>query len=237
MEYKDIDRLFQEKLKDKEVTPNPKVWNAIEKKLQKKKRRVLPIWWFSGAASLFLLGSFLVFNFYKNKQHKNNNLPVITKEVIEENKTDKKNIEENKIELLKEELKGIDTKVTEKENKDTSLEAIKNTISSSEDIVKKESFKDSLILVDSKIAEKEKDNTLEEVIKNNTFSFEDIVEKQEKERFKNTISSSKDVVEKDSFKRSSTLKNDKVVEKEKGIALEESTNKDEFFFSSFCFRC
>ena len=35
MEEKNIDRLFQEKLKDLEVTPNENVWDAIEEKLQK----------------------------------------------------------------------------------------------------------------------------------------------------------------------------------------------------------
>ncbi len=57
MEDKNIDRLFQEKLKDFEVTPNPEIWQQIESKLSKsKKRRILPFWWFSGAAiaSVFL---------------------------------------------------------------------------------------------------------------------------------------------------------------------------------------
>ncbi len=57
MEDKNIDRLFQEKLKDLEVIPNPEIWQQIENKLsKKKKRRILPFWWLSGAtiASVFL---------------------------------------------------------------------------------------------------------------------------------------------------------------------------------------
>ena len=55
-EQKNIDKLFQDKLKAFEVTPNEKVWNAMKAKLQKKKRRVLPIWWISsGVAALFIL--------------------------------------------------------------------------------------------------------------------------------------------------------------------------------------
>ncbi len=60
-----IDRLFQEKLEGLEVTPKPEVWNAIEAKLQKKKRRVLPMWWiYTGVASIVIIG-FLLYPFLK----------------------------------------------------------------------------------------------------------------------------------------------------------------------------
>ncbi|MFH6767407.1 hypothetical protein V8G56_01560 [Gaetbulibacter aquiaggeris] len=55
---KHIDRLFQEGFKDFEVTPKDAVWQNIEAKLNqnKKKRRILPIWWrYAGIAALFLL--------------------------------------------------------------------------------------------------------------------------------------------------------------------------------------
>lgn len=59
-----IDRLFQEKLEGFEATPNPEVWNAIEAKLTKKKRRVLPMWWlYSGVASILILG-FIAYPFF-----------------------------------------------------------------------------------------------------------------------------------------------------------------------------
>ncbi|WP_298237145.1 outer membrane beta-barrel protein [uncultured Algibacter sp.] len=57
-EKKHIDRLFQEKFKDFEATPNDKVWDNIEAKLKekKKRRRVIPIWWrYAGIAALLLL--------------------------------------------------------------------------------------------------------------------------------------------------------------------------------------
>jgi hypothetical protein len=63
MENKNIDRLFQEKMKNLEVAPNPKVWNAIEGKLQKKKRRILPFWWLSGSIAAILLLGFFLFPF------------------------------------------------------------------------------------------------------------------------------------------------------------------------------
>ncbi|GGF63252.1 porin family protein [Wenyingzhuangia marina] len=62
-ESKNIERLFQEKLKDLEMTPNPAVWNKIEKSMatpKKSKKRF--IWWFSGSVAALLLLGFLLFN-------------------------------------------------------------------------------------------------------------------------------------------------------------------------------
>lgn len=55
-ERKNIDRLFQEKFKDFEQIPDPVVWENIEHALlQKKKRRVIPIWWkFAGVAAILI---------------------------------------------------------------------------------------------------------------------------------------------------------------------------------------
>jgi hypothetical protein len=60
-ERKNIDRLFQEKFKDFEASPADNLWNDIEARLDKKKRkRVIPFWWkLSGVAAVFLIG-FLV---------------------------------------------------------------------------------------------------------------------------------------------------------------------------------
>ncbi len=60
-ERKKIDRLFQEKFRDFEVTPDEKVWSAIEAELTgKKKRRIIPFWWkISGAAAILLIGLLL----------------------------------------------------------------------------------------------------------------------------------------------------------------------------------
>ncbi|MEC3906353.1 hypothetical protein VOI54_04945 [Tamlana sp. 2201CG12-4] len=56
-EKKHIDRLFQESFKDFEATPGDAVWKNIEAKLNnKKRRRVIPIWWrYAGIAALLLL--------------------------------------------------------------------------------------------------------------------------------------------------------------------------------------
>lgn len=53
---KKLDRLFQEKLKDLEVTPPEIVWENIEAQLNKKdKKRVLPLWWKTAGAAAIIL--------------------------------------------------------------------------------------------------------------------------------------------------------------------------------------
>lgn len=79
---KNIDRLFQERFKDFEYTPNDKIWNNIHDALhEKKKRRVIPIWWkLSGiAAGLFL--AFLAFNPFENKYSDNPTVVITPKEI------------------------------------------------------------------------------------------------------------------------------------------------------------
>ncbi len=95
MEKRDIDRLFQEKLKGLEASPSPEVWNAIEGKLQKKKRRILPIWWFlSGAAAMLILGLFLIpFSDGKQMDEPIENQQIIT--ISPENNIEKKETNKN----------------------------------------------------------------------------------------------------------------------------------------------
>ena len=81
-EKKHIDRLFQEKLKDFEVIPDPAVWKNIESQLTKKKRRIVPFWIRIGSAAAVLLflisGGIWVFNF------ENQNKNIQTEEVVPE---------------------------------------------------------------------------------------------------------------------------------------------------------
>ena len=64
---KNIDRLFQERFKDFEVLPDDKIWNNIHDALhEKKKKRILPLWWkISGIAAGFML-AFLAFQNFSN---------------------------------------------------------------------------------------------------------------------------------------------------------------------------
>ncbi|OUR98093.1 hypothetical protein A9Q86_13615 [Flavobacteriales bacterium 33_180_T64] len=68
-EKKNIDKLFKEQLKNFEMTPNDALWENIERELHKdkRKRRVIPIWWkFAGIAAtlaiLFTIGNVIFSN-------------------------------------------------------------------------------------------------------------------------------------------------------------------------------
>lgn len=85
-DYKNIDRIFQEKLKDLEVSPPNQSWNLIQKKLapvSQKKR--FPIWLkFASVAALFLL-FFSISTIYlipDNKFSKNFLKKTTTEEVV-----------------------------------------------------------------------------------------------------------------------------------------------------------
>ena len=79
-EKKDIDRLFQEKFKDFEQSPSPEMWNRIEQELNKdkKKRRVIPIWWrVGGVAAMLLLFLTAGINWLTSSGTSNTSTPVI----------------------------------------------------------------------------------------------------------------------------------------------------------------
>lgn len=61
MNQKNIDQLFKNKLKNLQVSPDEKIWANVASKLRKKKRKVIPIWWLSGAvAAILLIGLFVL---------------------------------------------------------------------------------------------------------------------------------------------------------------------------------
>ena len=64
MNKKNLDKLFQEKLKDYRQTPDDQVWQSIQNSLdeKKKKRRVVPIWWKLGGVAAVLLIALLLIN-------------------------------------------------------------------------------------------------------------------------------------------------------------------------------
>lgn len=80
MGNKKIDNLFQEQLKNLEVSPNKRVWNNIEAQLTKKKRKIFPFWWFAGTAAsiLVLITLFYPFSSDVNQNYQNNSDEIIT---------------------------------------------------------------------------------------------------------------------------------------------------------------
>lgn len=96
-EYKNIDRVFQENLKDLEIDPGYKVWRNIENELQAKQPdKVMPLWRkISGVAILFLLMFSVGFGFFKlNKRStlKNNTITKPTSENTVVNNTPVRNL-------------------------------------------------------------------------------------------------------------------------------------------------
>ena len=72
---KHIDRLFQERFKDFEANPDPSVWSDIESSLNsdKKRRRIIPLWWkIAGVAALLVL-TFTIGNFIYNSNSNSDN--------------------------------------------------------------------------------------------------------------------------------------------------------------------
>lgn len=79
-EKKNLDRLFQEKFKDFEAAPPEFVWENIQEALQeKKKRRVIPLWFrLAGVAALLVLGGLLFTLFFNDAENGiNTNNPVV----------------------------------------------------------------------------------------------------------------------------------------------------------------
>lgn len=112
---KDIDRLFQERLKNLDAKPSSKVWTNIEAKLTKKKRRVLPFWWLGSGVAAILILTFLVFPFdTNNKDVKKDSLKEIIT-VAPKNKENTIDTQTIKKEVLKE-YKTDETVIKPKKN-------------------------------------------------------------------------------------------------------------------------
>ena len=94
-ENKNIERLFQEKFKDFEVSPPDFVWENIQEKLhpEEKKRRVIPFWFKTAgiAASFVAFFSVVVYNSDSPFNNTINNNAVVNSNTKKENSRDNKN--------------------------------------------------------------------------------------------------------------------------------------------------
>lgn len=108
-EQHNIERLFQEKFKDFEATPRPEVWESIEAKLTKKKRRVLPMWWFSGGVAATLVLGFLFYPYVIEQEIING----IDTDVVETTTKELKTKQEKEENLFKEDINNNETLVVE----------------------------------------------------------------------------------------------------------------------------
>jgi hypothetical protein len=81
-ERKNINKLFQEKFENFEISPDEMIWENIESKLkEKKKRRVIPFWWkLSGIAAALVIGLFVYDNDSKPTLNVGNSVVIQEKE-------------------------------------------------------------------------------------------------------------------------------------------------------------
>ncbi|QTD36531.1 hypothetical protein JL193_10260 [Polaribacter batillariae] len=179
MENKNIDRLFQERLKSLEATPNKKVWNNIESKLTKKKRSVLPFWWFSGAiAALFILGLFL-FPFSNRNSTEDKNI-IITNTTTEKIKENTKNTDSV---ILNKKIKNNVLIANEKPTKNSNIVKKKQT---------KKSNSNKVLITNNNAKSKGKkklvspQSAMEKIFLADNSAEENLVKKQPKKKVSNT---------------------------------------------------
>ena len=98
-ENKNIERLFQEKFKDFEVSPPDFIWENIQEKLhpKEKKRRVLPFWFKTAgiAASFVAIVSVVFYNMgndFKNTDANSNSNSIVNSETTKDNNNGNQNI-------------------------------------------------------------------------------------------------------------------------------------------------
>ncbi|MFH6970018.1 hypothetical protein [Flavobacterium petrolei] len=100
---KNIDRFFQERFKDFEMSPNEQVWKNIQTELkkEKKERKVIPFWIkFPGIAAAFLLGIFALNSLLNNNPDSQNGI-VVSPEILKSSTESRESIIENKSNPLK----------------------------------------------------------------------------------------------------------------------------------------
>ena len=210
MKNKNLDKLFQDQLKNLEVTPDKKVWGNIESKLKKKKRKVVPFWWFAGAAAAMLLLGMVLFPVDKNKTDfiKIDSKTIVTESTeneVEKNDQPKTDTLIQNIKI-KEEILVADKKLIENDKKRIEKPGFQKKLVRKEIATKKillanntnneilDSVNDKTITINKEVFSEEKNKIVEIVT-------------QEKELPKNKVDLDKFIKEKDSVFSIKNLKN------------------------------
>lgn len=216
MEDKNIDRIFQEKLTDMEVQPNPLIWEHIEDKLtKKKKKRIIPLWWFSsGIASVIVVGILIGPSIFKKGK----------KEVIP---IDRNNIEEKVVfDFQKQENKSLTKEIKEEELESESANdrfppessLVSSIATASNTAVNKEKEAKEKFVVNNYVAKEKENQPMSGIIVKGYTSDGKIAMKNLKE--KDSVSKKTDA------KRELTTKKDFLAEVAK--EAEEETKKEKF---------
>lgn len=193
MENKNIDKLFQERLKNLEATPSKRVWTNIESDLKKKKKRVIPMWWFStGIAAILILG-FFIFPSTNGVIDDIDKQPIII--AIPEINTEKINAIKKEIPFNTKKEETLIVEQNKKSNKRKPLQKKNNT-------------KITVLVADTKpsVIENKKKDTVSNSQKDSTFLKVNQINKT-LESFKNKtdLASNSDAIEKDKRKKKNLL--------------------------------
>ena len=181
---KNIDRLFQERLKNLEATPKKKVWKEIESKITKKKRKIYPFWWVSSGIAASLIIGFSLFPFGNSIDNFKKNYPeeIITKTPATTIESFVKESFETKIVRKSEkEVTSISNKKVIKNQRNNRLatrvnsanKEVKETSNNGAETIEKQFFEEEKIpAVIKAVLEKKKENII--IITKNTASSKDV---------------------------------------------------------------
>ncbi len=241
-EKKHIDRLFQEGLKDFEATPSDAVWKNIESKLkEKKKTRIIPIWWrYAGVAALLLLlltigGAYFIStdkpetNTVVDTETKiNNDTDNLNSDALNKNNsfiTDNNTENENKEETSENKTKLLNNKINSASNssiaKTTGSENRNNNIQSSN---KKSNISNSIIKTKSETAVT---SNIEETNKNSNQNVKSSIlidNNSAKNIINNNAANNNTIAKSNDEETNTSLTNDKTT-KENSLTIEEAIDE------------
>ena len=139
MGKKNLDRLFQEKLKDFSGDPDDKVWQAIEASLDKKKRsrRIIPVWWKLGGVAALLIIGISIWNSLENSTSNSPTITDINNDASEKNKSNQSTEVQN---TNKEAIANIHKKDSLKDENKKSINQITESDTDSNEALKPKSI-------------------------------------------------------------------------------------------------
>ena len=224
-EKKHIDELFKDQFQNFEPTPSPAVWDAIEAKLQKKKkeRRVIPIWWrAAGVAALIALLLTISFSLFNTTTAPSNEMVLEDVAPKTSNDLDVETIQNTDLSNKETEVASENkTNTTPSENEDTPSITSENKKLSEEKILGNEALTKEAVAKTNNNTKTEKNNSNKTLLKNP-------LEKSSKiyNTTKEAVATAKDPV-KEANKNSETTFNPLVKEQTKVVSEKEAIAKVE----------
>ena len=136
---KHIDRLFQEKFKNFEVSPDDVIWDNIHNELHKdkRKRRVIPIWWYATGVAAVLVLLLTVGNVFNNGE----GLNTPENKVVDTEQT-RSSSEFNKTPSVNENNSNSSDKINDNSNTVANTKPTENVDSNSKNDIHKKSVSD-----------------------------------------------------------------------------------------------